>query len=82
MPRPITKGPKVQLRLPLHLHNFVEARAEAHQEPINSYLARNITNLLQREYEKVNGAPEAVRPQPAPPRNRPRARRPPWEDNK
>jgi hypothetical protein len=43
MPRPLTKGPAITLRLPIEVDEHVRARAAAVNKPVGTYLAERLT---------------------------------------
>ena len=43
MPRPVTKGPPIQFRLPIDVHEDVEAKADGKELTIPEYLVQYIT---------------------------------------
>lgn len=52
MPRPVTKGPNIQFRLPVDLHAWVEEKAATRNENVPQFVERNLTRILRAQQQR------------------------------
>lgn len=62
MARPVTKGPPIQLRLPIAAHNVIAGRAEANGESVPEYVVRTLVRLA----ESLSALSAGAKPDPPP----------------